>query len=96
MTSRRWTPSSSADEPRPNADPAAREPDWSGWATVERVCAEYGVSTANLVKPGIGETTRVLLRRVPWRVLVRPDRHVFGTGTAADLERAWRRMLSGA
>lgn len=53
------------------AEPAAREPDWSGWATVERVCAEYGVSTANLVKPGIGETTRVLLRRVPWRVLLR-------------------------
>lgn len=29
-------------------------------------------------------------------VLVRPDRHVFGTGTAADLDRTWRRMLSGA
>jgi hypothetical protein len=25
------------------------------------------------VKPGVGETTRVLLRRVPWKVLVRPD-----------------------
>lgn len=59
---------------RLEAEPAAREPDWSGWATVERVCEEYGVSTANLVKPGIGETTRVLLRRVPWRVLLRdPD-----------------------
>ena len=56
------------------ADPAAREPDWSGWATVEHVREAYGVSTANLVKPGIGETTRVLLRRVPWRVLLRdPD-----------------------
>ncbi|MET9326131.1 cysteine protease StiP family protein [Tsukamurella sp. NPDC003166] len=56
------------------ADPASREPDWSGWATVERVREAYGVSTANLVKPGIGETTRVLLRRVPWRVLLRdPD-----------------------
>ncbi len=29
-------------------------------------------------------------------VLVRPDRHVFGTGTASDLDRTWRRMLSGA
>ncbi|WP_082789350.1 cysteine protease StiP family protein [Tsukamurella pseudospumae] len=56
------------------ADPGAREPDWSGWATVDRVREEYGVSSANLVKPGIGETTRVLLRRVPWRVLLRdPD-----------------------
>ncbi len=24
----------------------------------------------NLIKPGIGETTRVLLRRVPWKVLI--------------------------
>lgn len=63
------------------AAPAARAPDWSGWASVEAVRARYGISTANLVKPGIGETTRVLLRRVPWRVLLReaddPDhRHI--------------------
>jgi hypothetical protein len=32
---------------------------------------EYGIGEVNLVKPGVGETTRVLLRRVPWRVLVR-------------------------
>ncbi|WP_280301026.1 phosphoribosyltransferase domain-containing protein [Nocardia neocaledoniensis] len=48
-----------------------RTPNWSGWASVERVKAEYGVATVNFVKPGVGETTRVLLRRVPWRVLVR-------------------------
>lgn len=67
-------PAARAEATRLAADPAAREPDWSGWATVERVCAEYGVTSANLVKPGIGETTRVLLRRVPWRVLLRdPD-----------------------
>ncbi|WP_162291017.1 bifunctional 3-(3-hydroxy-phenyl)propionate/3-hydroxycinnamic acid hydroxylase [Erythrobacter colymbi] len=29
-------------------------------------------------------------------VLVRPDRHVFGTGTPAELDRAWRAALSGA
>ncbi|MEV0334092.1 phosphoribosyltransferase domain-containing protein [Nocardia sp. NPDC050717] len=48
-----------------------RTPNWSGWASVERVKVEYGVATVNFVKPGVGETTRVLLRRVPWRVLVR-------------------------
>ncbi|MCJ0978889.1 phosphoribosyltransferase [Rhodococcus sp. ARC_M12] len=48
-----------------------RTPTWSGWASVERVRAEYGISHVNFVKPGVGETTRVLLRRVPWRVLVR-------------------------
>lgn len=26
----------------------------------------------NFIKPGIGETTRVLLRRIPWKVLVNP------------------------
>lgn len=51
-----------------------RTPTWSGWHSVEAVRAHYGISSVNFVKPGVGETTRVLLRRVPWRVLVRtPD-----------------------
>ena len=25
----------------------------------------------NLIKPGVGETTRVLLRRLPWKILVK-------------------------
>ncbi len=29
-----------------------------------------GVDDINLIKPGIGEATRVLLRRVPWKILV--------------------------
>lgn len=48
-----------------------RTPTWTGWATVERLQHEYGISNTNFVKPGIGETTRVLLRRVPWRVVLR-------------------------
>jgi hypothetical protein len=52
---------------------ADRTPTWAGWAEVERLSAAYDVGSVNLVKPGVGETTRVLLRRVPWRVLVRPD-----------------------
>ncbi|MGV9412245.1 cysteine protease StiP family protein [Nocardia sp. NPDC003693] len=50
---------------------ADRTPTWAGWASVEQVRAAYGVASVNFVKPGVGETTRVLLRRVPWRVLVR-------------------------
>ena len=51
-----------------------RTPTWAGLATVERIQQQYGVTTANFVKPGIGETTRVLLRRVPWRIVLRdPD-----------------------
>ncbi len=50
---------------------ADRSPTWAGWAAVERIAAEYRIDDVNLVKPGVGETTRVLLRRVPDRVLVR-------------------------
>ncbi|MFI5714792.1 phosphoribosyltransferase [Nocardia sp. NPDC051750] len=53
---------------------ADRTPTWAGWASVEQVRTDYGIGSVNFVKPGVGETTRVLLRRVPWRVLVRePD-----------------------
>ncbi|WP_144758358.1 phosphoribosyltransferase domain-containing protein [Curtobacterium sp. 9128] len=57
------------------ADSAStRAPDWRGMRTVQEVGATYGIDDLHLVKPGIGETTRVLLRRVPWQVLVRdPD-----------------------
>ncbi|HET9380400.1 MAG TPA: phosphoribosyltransferase [Streptomyces sp.] len=48
-----------------------RAPTWEGWAAVERISEEYGIHDVNLVKPGVGETTRVLLRRVPWRILAR-------------------------
>ncbi len=53
---------------------ADREVTFAGWAAVERIRAEYAVESVNFVKPGVGETTRMLLRRVPWRILVRgPD-----------------------
>lgn len=38
---------------------------------VDDICARFGIKDRNLVKPGIGEATRVLLRRAPWKVLVR-------------------------
>ncbi len=56
-----------------------RSPTWAGWAAVERISEEYGIGDVNLVKPGVGETTRVLLRRVPWRILAR-------SGAGADLD----------
>ena len=40
---------------------------------VRKIAEHFGVDDINLVKPGIGETTRVLLRRVPWKILVRED-----------------------
>lgn len=50
---------------------ADRAPTWEGWAAVERISEEYGIHDVNLVKPGVGEATRVLLRRVPWKILAR-------------------------
>ncbi|MFD5365481.1 phosphoribosyltransferase [Streptomyces sp. NPDC127103] len=50
---------------------ADRTPTWEGWAAVERISEEYGIHDVNLVKPGVGETTRVLLRRVPWKILAK-------------------------
>ncbi|MBA9006847.1 phosphoribosyltransferase [Thermomonospora cellulosilytica] len=52
---------------------ADRTPDWSGWAAVRRIGERHGIDDLNLIKPGVGETTRVLLRRVPWKVLARSD-----------------------
>ncbi|MFF8603865.1 phosphoribosyltransferase [Streptomyces sp. NPDC015232] len=57
---------------------ADRTPTWEGWAAVERISEEYGIHDVNLVKPGVGETTRVLLRRVPWKILAQ-------RGAGADL-----------
>ncbi|GAB2886876.1 phosphoribosyltransferase [Nocardioides pacificus] len=51
-----------------------RTPTWVGWQAAERIRAEHGLPHINLVKPGVGETTRVLLRRVPWKVVVNPER----------------------
>ncbi|GGN56792.1 phosphoribosyltransferase [Streptomyces albiflavescens] len=58
---------------------ADRTPTWEGWTAVERISEEYEIHDVNLVKPGVGETTRVLLRRVPWKILAR-------AGAGADLD----------
>ncbi|WP_435643719.1 phosphoribosyltransferase [Streptomyces sp. H49] len=63
-----------------------RTPTWAGWRAVERISEEYGIHDVNLVKPGVGETTRVLLRRVPWKILARE-------GAGRDLDHV--RLLAG-
>ena len=37
---------------------------------VTGIADEYGITDINLIKPSIGEATRVLLRRMPWKMLV--------------------------
>lgn len=45
---------------------------WKGKGTAEvtRIASDFGIADINHIKPGIGETARVLLRRVPWKILV--------------------------
>lgn len=51
-----------------------RTPDWSGWRATEEIAGRYAIDQQNmLVRPGIGETMRVLLSHVPGRVIVNPD-----------------------
>lgn len=40
---------------------------------LDRLSKEYDIPDFNRIKPSIGETTRVLLRRVPWKILIDPS-----------------------
>lgn len=50
--------------------PDAGRTEGMGMDEVKELGTAIGIDDINLIKPGIGETTRVLLRRVPWKVLV--------------------------
>ena len=68
------------DRPAPPPDGAASV---SGPEVVREIAARYGIRDINLIKPGIGETTRVLLRRVPWKVIV--NGALVGSGELAHI-----------
>ena len=42
----------------------------SGIDVVKKIIKAYDIKDINYIKPGIGEATRVLLRRVPWKILI--------------------------
>lgn len=46
------------------------EAESQGMDEVREIAKEYGITDLNLVKPGIGEATRVLLRRMPDEILL--------------------------
>lgn len=46
------------------------QPTWQGLRDIKGIQKEFGIQDINLIKPGVGETTRVLLRRVPWKILI--------------------------
>ena len=68
----------------PVAYAADRTVTFRGLEEVARIQREFGLPSWHLVKPGVGETTRVLLRRLPWQILVHPDRRA-GLAHVLDL-----------
>ena len=55
-----------SEEVPPEEDEAMQQ----GIEEVREICKAFGIRDINLVKPSIGEATRVLLRRMPWKLLV--------------------------
>lgn len=47
--------------------------DYNGTLEVKKIAEEFGIENINYIKPSIGETTRVLLRRVPWKILINEE-----------------------
>lgn len=43
---------------------------YKGLADISSIKVKYKIDNINLIKPGVGETTRVLLRRIPWKILI--------------------------
>lgn len=41
-----------------------------GMNEIEEIYNKFHMTDINFIKPGIGEATRVLLRRIPWKILV--------------------------
>lgn len=54
-------------------DAPGKNAEGTGLEEVYRIMKDFSVDNVNFVKPGIGEATRVLLRRVPWRILIRKE-----------------------
>lgn len=51
-------------------DECEKVPEGKGIDEVIAIGEQFGIDDINLIKPGIGEATRVLLRRVPWKILI--------------------------
>jgi len=45
-------------------------PTWAGIKKIKELQGIFQIPDINMIKPGVGETTRVLLRRIPWKILI--------------------------
>lgn len=53
---------------------ATEIPDWAGMKAIQQMKLDFHYDSIHFIKPGVGETTRVLLRRVPEKLLINPER----------------------
>lgn len=53
-----------------NIIPEENNSSLTGLDEVKEIAEKFSISDINLIKPSIGEATRVLLRRVPYKMLV--------------------------
>lgn len=65
-----------ASEARHQADlyrgnPHLKAVTWKGMHDIEEIQQRFNIPHINLIKPGVAETTRLLLKRAPWKVLVK-------------------------
>lgn len=65
----------------------------AGPSVVRKIAEEYGIDDINFIKPGIGEATRVLLRRIPWKIIVNENyksadelKHIYQLAAEKDVE----------
>lgn len=64
-----------------------------GIEETKEIAEHFAVSDINFIKPGIGETTRVLLRRVPWKVLI-DEKHMQDAALAHIIRLAEEKNVS--
>lgn len=69
------------------------KPSFNGISEVRLIAEEFNITNINHIKPSIGETTRVLLRRVPWKILISEDykdkeiiKHILKLAQEKDVE----------
>jgi len=52
---------------------ASSQVTWAGMKFVQKIQLDFDIDNIQFIKPGVGETTRVLLRRIPWKILINPQ-----------------------
>lgn len=58
---------------KPNNTDAQQTTTSKGIDEVKKIASEFNINDINKIKPGVGETIRVLLRRVPDVILIKPN-----------------------